>query len=147
MDLLFRNVAESTPPPADQLLLIGRRHLRSNNSWLHNSPSLTTGKERHHLLAHPNDLACRGIESGDTVRVTSASGSVVIEARATDRIMEGVVSIPHGYGHQRDGVLLSVATATPGPSANDLTESAVTDTITATAVFNGVPVTLTSHDE
>ncbi|KIQ10204.1 dehydrogenase [Rhodococcus sp. MEB064] len=135
--------AELVSPPTldpDELLLIGRRHLRSNNSWLHNSARLVKGAERHHLLAHPADLAARGLESGETVAVESRSGRVMIEVRATDTVMRGVVSIPHGYGHRRPGVLLSVAAAVQGESANDLTDPTVTESVTATAVFTGVPV-------
>ncbi|MGB6181782.1 MAG: molybdopterin-dependent oxidoreductase [Rhodococcus sp. (in: high G+C Gram-positive bacteria)] len=137
---LREEMAASAAPADGELLLIGRRHLRSNNSWLHNSPRLVKGPERHHLLVHPNDLADRGIAPGDTVTVESGAGVVTIEVQASDNIMRGVVSIPHGYGHRRDGVRLSVAGAQRGPSANDLTEASVTESITSTAVFNGVPV-------
>ena len=137
---LRRSMETSSPPAADELLLIGRRHLRSNNSWMHNSGRLVKGRERHQLLMHPDDLDSRGLGDGDSVDIVSASGSLTIDVAASDRMMPGVVSIPHGYGHQRDGVRLSVATTQRGPSANDLTDPSVTDAIAATAVFNGVPV-------
>jgi anaerobic selenocysteine-containing dehydrogenase len=133
-------------PNADELLLIGRRHLRSNNSWMHNAPRLVKGAARHHLLAHPSDLEARGLSSGDTVCVTSASGRITIEVGESDDLMPGVVSIPHGYGHRRDGVRLSVASTLTGPSANDLTDDAVTESLTGAAVFNGVPVTMRKAD-
>lgn len=88
----------------DELLMIGRRHLRSNNSWMHNTARLTKGKARHQLLAHPDDLAHRGIEDGSMVSVTSAAGTVDIEVAASEKMMPGVVSMPHGFGHQRPGV-------------------------------------------
>ncbi|MGU3431831.1 molybdopterin-dependent oxidoreductase [Actinomycetes bacterium M1A6_2h] len=140
---LAESLASSRAPDAEQLLLIGRRHLRSNNSWMHNSPRLVKGAARHHLLAHPSDLDSRGLESGDIVRVVSASGQVTIEVSASEDLMPGVVSIPHGYGHRRDGVRLSVASTLTGPSANDLTDESVTESVTGAAVFNGVPVTMT----
>lgn len=135
----------SAEVPGDgELLMIGRRHLRSNNSWMHNAARLTKGKPRHHLLAHPDDLFARGIEDGSTVAVTSAAGSVDIEVRASDTMMPGVVSMPHGFGHQRPGVELSVATSVAGVSANDVTDPQRVDAVSANAILNGVPVTVTA---
>jgi anaerobic selenocysteine-containing dehydrogenase len=125
-----------------ELLLIGRRHQRDNNSWLHNSARLTRGRPRHALLAHPDDLAARGIHDGDTVVVRSAAGEVEVEAAATDDVMPGVVSLPHGYGHRRSGVRLRNAEELPGVSMNDLTDPAVVDGLSGNAVLNGVPVTV-----
>ena len=133
----------SGPGLADgALLLVGRRHQRDNNSWLHNASRLTRGRARHALLAHPDDLAVRGIRDGDTVLVRSAVGEVRVEVAATDDLMPGVVSLPHGYGHARDGVRLRHATALPGVSANDLTDPSVVEPVSGNAVLNGVPVTL-----
>ena len=133
----------SGPGPRDgELLLIGRRHQRDNNSWLHNASRLTRGRARHALLAHPDDLAVRGIRSGDTVLVRSAAGEVRVEVDATEDLMPGVVSLPHGYGHRRPGVRLAAATELPGVSVNDLTDSAVVDAVSGNAVLNGVPVTV-----
>ncbi|MCZ4078903.1 molybdopterin-dependent oxidoreductase [Rhodococcus sp. H36-A4] len=129
-------------PSGDQLLMIGRRHLRSNNSWMHNSARLTKGKPRHQLLAHPEDLRARNIEDGSVVSVASTAGSVQIEVLATDRMMPGVVSMPHGFGHQRPGVELSVATTVVGASANDVTDPHRVDAVSANAILNGVPVTI-----
>ncbi|WP_089251805.1 molybdopterin-dependent oxidoreductase [Rhodococcoides kyotonense] len=126
----------------EELLMIGRRHLRSNNSWMHNAPRLTKGRPRHQLLAHPDDLASRGIDDGSVVSVTSAAGTVRIEVLASDRMMPGVVSMPHGFGHQRQGVELSVATTVAGPSANDVTDPQHVDAVSANAILNGVPVTI-----
>ncbi|TFI45025.1 molybdopterin oxidoreductase family protein [Rhodococcus sp. 1R11] len=136
VDLMHSSVV----PKDDELLLIGRRHLRSNNSWMHNTARLTKGKARHQLLAHPNDLLQRGIEDGSMVSVTSAAGTVDIEVAASEKMMPGVVSMPHGFGHQRPGVQLSVATTVTGPSVNDITDPARVDAVSANAILNGVPV-------
>ncbi len=134
---------EAAPVAADdRLLLVGRRHQRDNNSWLHNAPVLTRGRPRHALLAHPDDLADRGLRDGDRVRVRSAAGAVEVEVSATDDVMRGVVSLPHGYGHAREGVRLRRATELPGVSVNDLTDPAVTEGVSGNAVLNGVPVTV-----
>ncbi|AYJ50096.1 molybdopterin-dependent oxidoreductase [Rhodococcus sp. P1Y] len=135
-------MASSEVPAEGQLLMIGRRHLRSNNSWMHNAPRLTKGKPRHQLLAHPEDLLSRGIEDGSVVSVTSAAGAIEIEVLATDRMMPGVVSIPHGFGHQRAGVELSVASTVLGASANDITDPQQVDAVSANAILNGIPVTI-----
>jgi anaerobic selenocysteine-containing dehydrogenase len=124
------------------LLLIGRRHLRSNNSWMHNSARLVKGKPRHQLLMNPVDLKERSLADGDLVRVSSASGSVDVEVSATDDMMPGVVSLPHGFGHARTGVRLSVASTVAGVSANDVTDAGLVDTVSGTAALNGVPVTV-----
>lgn len=126
-----------------ELLLIGRRHLRSNNSWMHNSARLVKGKPRHHLLMNPTDLADRSLTTGQLVTITSAAGSLAVEVASSNDMMPGVVSLPHGFGHTRPGVHLAVATQLPGISANDLTDSHFTDPISGTAAINGVPVTIT----
>jgi len=153
IDLLPTVVAEALPTLltalsagptlADgELLLIGRRHQRDNNSWLHNSTRLTRGRARHALMAHPDDLAARGIRGGDVVTVRSAVGEVRVEVEATDDLMPGVVSLPHGYGHARDGVRLRNAVEVPGVSMNDLTDPSVVESVSGNAVLNGVPVTV-----
>ena len=139
---LLTELASATGPGDGQLLLIGRRHQRDNNSWLHNSTRLTRGRARHALLAHPDDLAVRGIRDGDTVVVRSAVGEVRVEVEATDDLMPGVVSLPHGYGHRRAGVRLRNAEGLPGVSVNDLTDPAVVEGLSGNAVLNGVPVTV-----
>ncbi|WP_240917738.1 molybdopterin dinucleotide binding domain-containing protein [Phycicoccus sp. HDW14] len=134
---------EAATPVDGELLLVGRRHQRDNNSWLHNAPVLTKGRPRHALLVHPDDLAVRGVADGARVRVRSASGEVEVEVSASDDVMPGVVSLPHGYGHARDGVRLRGATALPGVSVNDLTDPSVVEAVSGNAVLNGVPVTIT----
>jgi anaerobic selenocysteine-containing dehydrogenase len=129
--------------PDDALVLIGRRHQQDNNSWFHNTTRLTRGKPRHQLLMHPDDLATRGIDDGALVTVRSRVGSVKVEVRATEDVMPGVVSLPHGYGHQVDGTRLSNATKVPGVSINDLTDPTRLD-LSGNTALNGVPVTVES---
>lgn len=128
---------QSAPPP---LVLIGRRHVRSNNSWLHNSQRLVKGRPRCTLLIHPGDAARRGIADGATVRVRSRVGEVQVAAELTADIMPGVVSLPHGWGHDRDGIRLAVASRHAGVSLNDLVDDQRLDALTGTAVLNGTPV-------
>ncbi|MFW5470509.1 molybdopterin-dependent oxidoreductase [Knoellia sp. CPCC 206435] len=125
------------------LLLIGRRHQRDNNSWMHNSARLTRGRPRHQLLMHPDDLASRGIEDGSLVTVTSEVLSLQVDVRASDEVMRGVVSLPHGYGHRRPGVRLARAVELPGVSMNDLTDPARVEGVSGNAVLNGIPVVVT----
>ena len=125
-----------------QLLLIGRRQLRSNNSWMHNSQRLMKGKPRCTLMIHPNDAERLGVKPGDDVTVSSRVGQVTAPAEITGDMMPGVVSLPHGFGHGRDGVQLSVATGKPGVSINDLTDDQLIDALSGNAAFSGVPVTL-----
>ncbi len=125
-----------------QILLIGRRHVRSNNSWLHNSHRLVKGKSRCTLMLHPETAEQYNIEDGQNVKVTSRVGSVVIAAEVTDELMPGVVSIPHGFGHGRKGVKQEIAQAHAGVSVNDLTDDTFIDQLSGNAAVNGVPVTL-----
>ncbi|RNL79794.1 molybdopterin-dependent oxidoreductase [Nocardioides marmorisolisilvae] len=130
------------PAPAEgELVLIGRRHKQDCNSWMHNSERLTKGKPRHHLLMNPGDLAARGITDGAVVRVTSRVGEVEVEVTAADDMMPGVVSLPHGYGHQVDGTRLGHASTVPGVSINDLTDPERLD-VSGNAALSGVPVTV-----
>ncbi len=130
-------------PDSDELLLIGRRHQRDNNSWMHNTSRLTKGKARHHLLMHPDDLAVRGLTDGAVVAVRSRVGRVEVEVRATADLMPGVVSLPHGYGHQVAGTRLAHASTVPGVSINDLTDPALLD-VSGNAALSGVPVTVSA---
>ena len=120
-------------------MLIGRRHQQDCNSWLHNTERLTRGRTRHQLLMHPDDLAGRGLTDGGLVSVTSRVGSVVVEVAASEEMMRGVVSLPHGYGHQVDGVRLEHATKVVGVSINDLTDPERLD-LSGNAALSGVPV-------
>ncbi|MFF5989707.1 molybdopterin oxidoreductase family protein [Prauserella flavalba] len=140
----LRGVLERERPA---LVLIGRRQLRSNNSWLHNSERLVKGKPRCTLLVHPDDARQRGLGDGDRALLSSASGKIAVPVEVTDAIMPGVVSLPHGWGHHRDGVRLAVATAHAGVSANDVTDEGFVDALTGTAAVSGVPVELTPERE
>ena len=140
LDRLARDLHTPVPPT----VLIGRRELRSNNSWMHNSARLTKGKPRCTLLVHPDDAAERGIASGDRVEVRSAVGAVVVEAHLDDALMPGVVSLPHGYGHGRPGTRLRVANAIGGVNVNDLIDETV-DPASGTARLTGVPVEIRPH--
>ena len=125
----------------DGLVLIGRRHKQDNNAWFHNIERLNRGRPRHQLLMHPHDLAERGIADGDLVTVSSRVGMVTVDVQATDDVMPGVVSLPHGYGHQVDGVRLSRASKVAGVSINDLTDADLLD-VSGNAALSGVPVTV-----
>lgn len=120
--------------------LIGRRHIRSNNSWLHNSHRLLKGPNRCTLMINPADAKTLGLADGDMATVSNHVGTVELPAEITEDIMQGVVSIPHGFGHGRKGVKLSVAATNPGVSMNDLTDPALVDDLSGNAVLNGVPV-------
>ncbi|KPA93225.1 anaerobic dehydrogenase, typically selenocysteine-containing [Pseudomonas asplenii] len=127
-------------PQAGELLMIGRRHVRSNNSWMHNYHRLVKGKPRHQLLMHPDDLASRRLEDGQRVRVSSRVGTIEVEVVASVEMMPGVVSLPHGWGHARPGVQMAIASGQPGSSANDLTDERQVDRVSGNAALNGVPV-------
>ncbi|WP_454564538.1 molybdopterin oxidoreductase family protein [Pseudomonas sp. AIG] len=129
-------------PAADELLMIGRRHVRSNNSWMHNYHRLVKGKPRHQLLMHPDDLASRGLNDGQRVRVSSRVGQIEVEVLGSLDMMKGVVSLPHGWGHARPGVQMAIASGQPGSSANDLTDECQLDELSGNAALNGVPVTV-----
>jgi anaerobic selenocysteine-containing dehydrogenase len=124
------------------LLLIGRRHVRSNNSWMHNFRRLTKGKARHQLMMNPEDAARLALKSGQRVRVSSRVGEVSVELDVSDAVMPGVVSLPHGWGHGRAGTRMRVADRTPGVCVNDLTDDQDVDKLSGNAVLNGVPVTV-----
>ena len=136
----------SLQPQNGQLLLIGRRQLRSLNSWMHNSPRLMRGKNRCTLLMHPNDALERKLDDNTTVRVTSRTGTVDAVLDIDDAMMPGVVSLPHGWGHSREGVELELASKKPGVSLNDLTDETHVDLLTGNAGLSGVNVSVESLD-
>ena len=123
-----------------ELLLIGRRQLRSNNSWMHNSERLVRGKPQCTILMHPDDAAHRQLTKGDNVSVRSRVGAIVLPLEISDEMMRGVVSIPHGWGHDRAGNQMDVAQEHPGASINDVTDNLAVDALCGTAAFNGTPV-------
>ena len=126
------------------LLLIGRRHLRSNNSWMHNSERLVKGKPLCTILMHPTDAAHRELMNGQKVLVRSKVGSIVLPIEISNEMMPGVVSIPHGWGHDRPGSQMEVAQQHAGQSINDLTDNQAIDALCGTAAFNATTVTVES---
>lgn len=138
--------AAATLDETPGLSLIGRRHLRSNNSWMHNFHRLVKGKDRTQLLMHPDDMAARGIADGMTVTISSRVAALEVTAAASPDMMPGVVSLPHGYGHQRQGVRLHIAAEQPGISMNDLSDDQAIDPLSGNAVLNGIPVDVVPTD-
>ncbi|HEU5448066.1 MAG TPA: molybdopterin oxidoreductase family protein [Acidimicrobiia bacterium] len=124
------------------MVLIGRRQLRSNNSWMHNVSILVKGKPRCTLLVHPDDADRLGLVDGEPAEVTSRAGAVTIAVEVTEDIRPGVVSIPHGWGHDRPGARLGVAGRYAGVNSNVLAEDDRFDPLSGTAVLNGIPVTV-----
>ena len=124
------------------LLLIGRRQLRSSNSWMHNWERLVRGRERCTLFMHPTDAAARGVHDEQMVRVTSRTGTIEVAVAITDDIMPGVISLPHGWGHNRAGTRLQIAAAHPGVSLNDIADEDLLDPLSGTAALNGIPATV-----
>jgi anaerobic selenocysteine-containing dehydrogenase len=128
--------------PAPGMLLIGRRQLRSNNSWMHNLPVLAKGPARCTAHVHPDDARRLGLRDGEPAVVSSRTGSLQIPVEVTDAIMPGVISIPHGWGHDAAGSALRVAEQRPGANSNLLADELVLDVPSGNAVFNGIPVQL-----
>ncbi len=122
------------------LRLIGRRHVRSNNSWMHNAPRLAKGKPRHQLLMHPDDMAARGLLDGSRVAVRSRVGEIHTEVLADAGLMPGVACLPHGFGHGRPGTQLSRASMLPGESYNDLTDPLAIEGGCGNAALNALPI-------
>jgi anaerobic selenocysteine-containing dehydrogenase len=129
--------------PAPALVVVGRRDTRSNNSWMHNLPTLAKGPERCTALLHPADAARAGVRDGERVRLHGAGGRTIeLPAQLSDDMMPGVVSVPHGWGHDLPGAQLGVAAQRPGANLNALLDDALRDPLSGTAVLNGVPVSL-----
>ena len=124
------------------MVLIGRRQLRSNNSWMHNLEPLVRGKESCTAQVHPDDAARLGLVDGAPARVSSRVGEIEVQVEVTDGVMPGVVSIPHGWGHHVDGIRMSVAGAHPGANSNALADETLIDALSGNAVLNGIPVAL-----
>ena len=127
---------------ADALLLVGRRDLRSNNSWMHNVEVLVKGKPRCTLHVNPGDADRLALVDGGSAEVTSAVGTLVAPVEVTDAIAPGVVSLPHGWGHGADGTRLGVAARYAGVNSNILTDPAITDPLSGNAQLNAIPVTV-----
>ncbi|MEU0413667.1 molybdopterin oxidoreductase family protein [Streptomyces griseorubiginosus] len=149
VELLPRPIADDLPRlrealrhRADGLVLIGRRHLRSNNSWMHNVPALTGGTNRCTLHIHPEDADGLGLVDGQRVGIKGAGGAVTAPVEITDTVRRGVVSLPHGWGHDRPGTRMRHAAQDPGVNVNQLLDGTLLDPLSGNAVLNGVPVEL-----
>ncbi|MDI9246560.1 molybdopterin-dependent oxidoreductase [Marinobacter sp. CHS3-4] len=127
---------------SDDLLLIGRRHVRSNNSWMHNSQRLVKGKDRCTVMISPKDAARSGLQAGDSAEISTDTGKIVLPVEITEDIMPGVVSVPHGWGHDREGIAQSVASAHAGASINDVISDDQVDPLVGTSVLNGQTVNI-----
>ena len=136
-------LAERLDRARDELVLVSRRHLRSNNSWLHNVGPLMKGKDRCTLLMHGNDATRRGVTTGDLVTVTSSGGQIEVPVEVTGEIMPGVVSMPHGWGHGKPGTRMAIANDSPGVNTNILSPPTFIDEPSGNGALNGIPVTVT----
>ncbi len=128
--------------PTSSLQLIGRRDLRSNNSWMHNVNVLMKGKSRCTLQIHPHDAAIRNINDGAIVRVSSPVGAIDVQASVTDIVRHGVVSLPHGWGHHREGMAMNLAKANAGVSFNDVVDTLLIDPLSGNAALNATMVSV-----
>ena len=128
---------------APVLAVIGRRDVRSNNSWMHNLPLLAKGPFRGTALVHPDDAARCGVEEGALARLTGPGGSLQVTVELNDSMMPGVISLPHGWGHDLPGTQLGVAVRRPGANLNALLDLEARDPLSGNAVLSGAPVTLT----
>ena len=126
--------------------LIGRRHVRDCNSWMHNFRRLVKGKDRCTLMVNPVDAEREGWCAGDDVQIASGAGSVRAKVEVSDEIMAGVVSLPHGYGHNRNGTKMTIANDHAGVSCNDVTDARYFDALSGNAAINGVPVHVTAAE-
>ena len=135
---------KDTDVAGDHYRLIGRRHVRDNNSWMHNHHRLMKGKPRCQLLMHPDDVAKEGWQSGMVVTIESRVGAIDAELAASDEMMPGVVSLPHGYGHGLAGTRGEVASRHAGVSCNDITDEQFVDKLSGNAAVNGVSVRLSA---
>jgi anaerobic selenocysteine-containing dehydrogenase len=136
-------LAERLDRARDELVLVSRRHLRSNNSWLHNVGPLMKGKDRCTLLMHGDDATRRGVTTGDLVTVTSSGGQIEVPVEVTGEIMPGVVSMPHGWGHGKPGTRMAIANDSPGVNTNILSPPTFIDEPSGNGALNGIPVTVT----
>jgi anaerobic selenocysteine-containing dehydrogenase len=143
--LLLEDVARARADlarPAPELVVIGRRQLRSNNSWMHNLPVLAKGPFRCVALVHPADAARRGLADGGRARLASGGRSIEVTVELSDEMMPGVVSLPHGWGHDQPGARLRVAAQRPGANLNAILDDRLRDPLSGNAVLSGVAVEL-----
>jgi len=136
----LERLAAAPPGAGDGLVLVGRRHLRSCNTWMHNVEVLIKGKERCTLQVHPDDAATIGLAHGGRATVRSRVGEVTAPVEVTDEVMAGVVSLPFGWGHDTPGIEMRVARSRPGVNSNILADDAAIDELSGNAVLNAIPV-------
>jgi anaerobic selenocysteine-containing dehydrogenase len=142
LDDMKRLHASLTTPTQHDMVLVGRRELKSNNSWMHNINVLTKGSLSCTAHVHPEDAQRFGITDGATIRIKSRVGEIEIPAEVTDAVRQGVVSVPHGWGHGVPGTQMAVAAAKAGVNSNILTDDKEIDPLSGNAVLNAIPVTL-----
>jgi anaerobic selenocysteine-containing dehydrogenase len=142
LDDMKRLHALLTSPSQHDMVLVGRRELKSNNSWMHNINVLTKGSLSCTAHVHPDDAQRFGITDGATIRISSRVGEIEIPAEVTDAVRPGVVSVPHGWGHGVPGTQMAVAAAKAGVNSNILTDDKEIDPLSGNAVLNAIPVTL-----
>lgn len=128
--------------PVPELVIVGRRQLRSNNSWMHNLPVLAKGPFRCVALVHPSDAARLGLAAGGRARITSGDRAIDVVVELSDEMMPGVVSLPHGWGHDQPGARLRVAAERPGANLNAVLDERLRDPLSGTAVLGGVPIAM-----
>jgi anaerobic selenocysteine-containing dehydrogenase len=139
LDRLRQGMSRRVP----SIVLIGRRELRSNNSWMHNVPALMKGDDPCTLLIHPDDATRLGLSDGDLAHVTSSASSIEAPVQITPDIMPGVVSLPHGWGHDQPGTRMRVANARHGVNINRLMSNLTIDPLSGNATLNAIPVEIT----
>lgn len=141
---LKKEHSTSNCQPSSSLLLIGRRDKRTNNSWMHNSKRMIKGNNRCTAMIHPDDATQHQLTDGQEITISSRIGSIQINAEISDEVSPGVVSIPHGWGHNRSGTNLNIAEQMPGVSVNDITDELAIDEISGTAAVNGIPIQISA---
>lgn len=132
--------------PAPELVVIGRRDVRSNNSWMHNLPTLAKGPQRCTAIVHPQDAARAGVQDGQLARLVNEHAALTVPVTVSDEVMPGVVSLPHGWGHDQPGAQLQVAAERPGVNLNALLDDRLRDPLSGNAVLSGVAVRLEAVD-
>jgi len=141
MQRLYDSIAQIDP---NQMLLVGRRELKSNNSWMHNIKVLTKGSLACTAQLHPDDAQRLGLTNGASVRIVSRVGEIEVPVDITDSVRPGVVSVPHGWGHDVAGTRMGVAAQKAGVNSNVLTDELKIDPLSGNAVLSGIPVTLSA---
>ncbi|MGZ4899938.1 MAG: molybdopterin dinucleotide binding domain-containing protein, partial [Candidatus Angelobacter sp.] len=136
----LKRPAADLEQPAPELVIVGRRQLHGNNSWMHNLPVLAKGAAQCIALVNPADAARLGLEDGAQARIAHDGRSIEAEVEITDEMMPGVVSLPHGWGHDQPGTQLEVAIANPGANLNALMDENRRDPLSGNAVLSGMEV-------